>query len=162
VIQAPERMGMTMSNPFRLTDAQMARLRPFFPKSHGVPRDLHCSQRHAVVRFPEGVAQEGAVPKTVMIDATCLKAHRTASSLRSKRGARRPAGPSDRSNQGRHEHEAARGHRYRWSPDPVLHDRRPGQRLHRSGGPDGLPGYHCQAQGKLAPIPYRIHRRAAG
>ena len=27
-----------MSNLFWLTDAQIARLRPFFPKSHGVPR----------------------------------------------------------------------------------------------------------------------------
>ena len=31
-------MGAMMSNLFWLTDAQMARLRPFFPKSHGVPR----------------------------------------------------------------------------------------------------------------------------
>jgi hypothetical protein len=34
----------------------------------------------------EGLAAEAAVPKTVMIDATYLKAHRTASSLRSKKG----------------------------------------------------------------------------
>ena len=34
----------------------------------------------------EGVAAEAAVPKTVMIDATYLKAHRTATSLRSKKG----------------------------------------------------------------------------
>ncbi|MEH7829421.1 IS5/IS1182 family transposase, partial [Gemmobacter sp. JM10B15] len=27
-----------MSNLFWLTDAQMERLRPFFPKSHGKPR----------------------------------------------------------------------------------------------------------------------------
>ncbi len=38
MIQAPERMGVTMSNLFWLTDAQMARLRPFFPKRHSVPR----------------------------------------------------------------------------------------------------------------------------
>ncbi len=31
-------------------------------------------------------ASEAAVPKTVMSDATCLKAHRTASGLRSKKG----------------------------------------------------------------------------
>ena len=29
---------MRMSNLFWLTDAQMERLRPFFPKSHGRPR----------------------------------------------------------------------------------------------------------------------------
>ena len=33
-----------------------------------------------------GLAAEAAVPKTVMIDATYLKAHRTATSLRSKKG----------------------------------------------------------------------------
>ena len=33
-----------------------------------------------------GLAAEAAVPKTVMIDATYLKAHRTASSLRVKKG----------------------------------------------------------------------------
>ena len=33
-------------------------------------------------RIMEGRASEAAVPKTAMIDATCLKAHRTATSLR--------------------------------------------------------------------------------
>ena len=44
----------------------------------------------------EGLAAAGAERKTVMIDATCLKAHRTASSLRVKRGSR----AADRSRQG--------------------------------------------------------------
>ena len=34
----------------------------------------------------DGLASQAAVPKTVMIDATYLKAHRTANSLRSKKG----------------------------------------------------------------------------
>jgi transposase len=34
----------------------------------------------------EGLASKAAVPKTVMIDATYLKAHRTATCLRSKKG----------------------------------------------------------------------------
>ena len=34
----------------------------------------------------EGLAAASATPKTIMIDATYLKAHRTASSLRVKRG----------------------------------------------------------------------------
>jgi hypothetical protein len=34
----------------------------------------------------DGLASEAAAPKTVMIDATYLKAHRTATSLRSKKG----------------------------------------------------------------------------
>lgn len=38
MIQAPELMGGMMSNLFWLTDEPMARLRPFFPKSHGKPR----------------------------------------------------------------------------------------------------------------------------
>jgi hypothetical protein len=37
-------------------------------------------------RIMEGLASEAAVPKTVMIDAIYLKAHRTATSLRSKKG----------------------------------------------------------------------------
>lgn len=54
-----------MSNLFWLTDAQMARLQRFFPKSHGVPRvddrrvhrrhNLHQSQWVAMVRCPQGV-----------------------------------------------------------------------------------------------------------
>lgn len=37
-------------------------------------------------RMMEGLASEGTEQKTVMIDATYLKAHRTASSLRAKKG----------------------------------------------------------------------------
>ena len=37
-------------------------------------------------RMMEGLAAADAEPKTVMIDATYLKAHRTASSLRVKKG----------------------------------------------------------------------------
>ena len=33
-----------------------------------------------------GLAAEGTDPKTIMIDATYLKAHRTACSLRAKKG----------------------------------------------------------------------------
>ena len=43
-----------------------------------------------------GLAAEAAAPKAVMIDATHLKAHRTASSLGRKKGGqeRRPGGSS--------------------------------------------------------------------
>ena len=111
-----------MSNLFWLTDAQMARLRPFFPKSHGVPRVddrrvlsgiifinrnglrwcdgpkeygppktlynrwKRWGEMGVFARIMEGLASEAVVPKTVMIDATYLKAHRTATSLRSKKG----------------------------------------------------------------------------
>ena len=43
-------------------------------------------ERRVFVRMMEGLAAADAEPKTVMIDATSLKAHRTASSLRVKRG----------------------------------------------------------------------------
>uniref|UniRef100_A4WQR7 Insertion element IS402-like domain-containing protein n=1 Tax=Cereibacter sphaeroides (strain ATCC 17025 / ATH 2.4.3) TaxID=349102 RepID=A4WQR7_CERS5 len=111
-----------MSNLFWLTDAQMARLQPFFPKSHGKPRVddrrvlsgiifinrnglrwcdapkeygppktlynrwKRWSDKGVFARMMVGLAAEAAVPKTVMIDATYLKAHRTATSLRSKKG----------------------------------------------------------------------------
>jgi transposase len=113
---------------FWLTEAQMARLRPFFPKSHGRPRvdDLRVlsgiifvnrngmrwcdapreygpaktlynrwkrwSDNGVFARITVGLANEGAVPKTIMIDATCLKAHRTACSLRAKGGRGRQIG----------------------------------------------------------------------
>ena len=111
-----------MSNLFWLTDAQMARLEPFFPKSHGVPRVddrrvlsgiifinrnglrwcdapkeygppktlynrwKRWSDKGVFARIMDGLACEATVPTTVMIDATYLKAHRTASSLGVKKG----------------------------------------------------------------------------
>jgi transposase len=111
-----------MSNLFWLSDEQMARLRPFFPKSHGHPRvddrrllsgiifvnrnGLRWSDASpeygppktlynrwkrwsdigVFARMMEGLASEAADRKTVVIDATYLKAHRTASSLRLKKG----------------------------------------------------------------------------
>ena len=111
-----------MSNLFWLTEAQMARLRPYFPKSHGRPRvdDLRVlsgiifinrnglrwcgapkeygptktlynrwkrwSDNGVFARIMVGLAAESAEHKTIMIDATYLKAHRTASSLRLKKG----------------------------------------------------------------------------
>lgn len=124
-----------MSNLFWLSDEQMARLRPFFPKSHGKPRvdDRRVlggiifinrnglrwsdappeygpaktlynrwnrwSDMGVFARMMEGLDSEAADRKRVMIpshglqanhcrapDATYLKAHRTASSLRLKKG----------------------------------------------------------------------------
>ncbi|ARC35481.1 hypothetical protein A6J80_02980 [Paracoccus yeei] len=66
-----------MSNLYWLSDAQMERLKPFFPKSHGKPR---VDDRRVLIMV--GLAAESADHKTIMIDATYLKAHRTASSLR--------------------------------------------------------------------------------
>jgi len=162
-----------MSNLFWLTEAQMARLQPFFPNSHGKPRVddrrvlsgiifinrnglrwrdapreygppktlnnrwKRWSDKGVFARMMDGLAAEAATPKTVMIDATYLKAHRAATSLRSKKGARRPARPFDQPNEGRHEHQAACRRRCRWALAPLLHDRRLGQRLYRRCGPAG-------------------------
>lgn len=61
------------------------------PKEYGPPKTLcnrwkRWSDKGVFARMMEGLASEAAVPKTVMIDATHLKAHRTATSLRSKKG----------------------------------------------------------------------------
>ncbi len=111
-----------MSDLLRLTDAQMARLEPFLPKSHGKPRvddrrvssgiifinrnDLRwCdapaeygphktlynrwkrwSDKGIFARMMVGLAADHGERKIVMIDATYLKAHRTATSMGVKKG----------------------------------------------------------------------------
>ena len=111
-----------MSDLFWLTNEQMERLRPFFPKSHGRPRVddrrvlsgivfvnrnglrwrdapgeygphktlynrwKRWGEAGVFTRMMEGLAAIGAEPQMVMIDATYLKAHRTASSLQVKKG----------------------------------------------------------------------------
>ena len=111
-----------MSNLYWLTEEQMERLRPYYPKSHGKPRVddrrvlsgivfvnrnglrwcdapkdygphktlynrwKRWGEKGVFLQMMEGLAAAGAEPKTVMIDATYLKAHRTASSLRVKKG----------------------------------------------------------------------------
>ena len=113
-----------MSDLFWLTDEQMARLQPFFPRSHGrprvddrrvlsgiifinrnglrwreAPRDYgpaktlynrwkRWSDKGVFVAMMDGLSAKGTERKTIMIDATYLKAHRTASSLRVKKGVR--------------------------------------------------------------------------
>ena len=112
-----------MSDLYWLSDEQMARLEPYFPKSHGKPRVddrrvlsgivfvnrnglrwcdaprkhgphktlynrwKRWGERGVFLRIMEGLAAASATPKTIMTDATYLKAHRTASSLRVKKGA---------------------------------------------------------------------------
>ena len=100
----------------------MERLKPFFPKSHGIPRVddrrvlsgiifinrnglrwcdapreygphktlynrwKRWSDNGVFSRIMMGLVAERAEHTTIMIDATYLKAHRTASSLRVKKG----------------------------------------------------------------------------
>ena len=112
-----------MSDLYWLTDEQMARLEPYFPKSHGEPRVddrrvlsgiifvnrnglrwrdapkdygpnktldnrwKRSGDKGVFLRKMEGLAApQASERKTVMIDATYLKAHRTASSLAVKKG----------------------------------------------------------------------------
>ena len=111
-----------MSDLFWLTDAQMARLVPFFPKSHGKPRVddrrvlsgiifvnrkglrwrdapkaygphktlynrwKRWSDKGVFARMLADLAAEHGEKMTVMIDATYLKAHRTANSMGVKKG----------------------------------------------------------------------------
>ncbi len=156
-----------MSDLFWLSDAQMARLEPCFPKSHGkprvddrrvlsgiifinrnglrwrdAPRDYgphktlynrwkRWSDKGVFARIMAGLAAEHGEKKTVMIDATYLKAHRTATSLGVKKGGVRTP---DRAHQGRHEHQAARHLRQPGAPAQPVRHRRTGQRLHRRAG----------------------------
>jgi transposase len=113
-----------MSDLFWLSDAQMARLERFFPKSHGRPRVddkrvlsgiifinrnglrwrdapsaygppktlynrwVRWSRKGVFARILTELAREGERTDVLMIDATHLKAHRTASSLRLKKVAK--------------------------------------------------------------------------
>jgi len=106
-----------MSDLFWLSDAQMARIEPFFPKSHGKPRVddkrvlsgiifinrnglrwrdapseygpaktlynrwKRWSDKGVFARMLLELADQGNETDTLMIDATHLKTHRTASSL---------------------------------------------------------------------------------
>jgi len=146
VIQSPELKGVMMSNLYWLTDEQMERLKPFFPKSHGKqrvndrrvlsgiifinrnglrwcdapreygpPKTLYNRWKRwgdmgGFARMMEGLASDGTEQKTVMIDATYLKVHRTASSLRAKKEGRRPARASDWADQGWVEYQTACRH----------------------------------------------------
>ncbi len=115
-------VGGVMSNLYWLNEDQMARLRPYFPRSRGKPRVddrrvlsgiifinrnglrwcdapadygpaktlynrwKRWSNMGVFARIMDGLASEAANYKTISIDATYLKAHRTASSLRLKKG----------------------------------------------------------------------------
>jgi len=117
-----EKRAVNMSDLFWLTDAQMARLERFFPKSHGKPRVddrrvlsgiifinrnglrwcdapsaygppktlynrwKRWSEKGVFAQILMGLSSHEPEEKTVMIDATYLKTHRTATSLQVKKG----------------------------------------------------------------------------
>ena len=106
-----------MSEPWLLSEAQMRRIEPYFPLSHGIPRVddrrvvsgiiyvirgglmwrdapraygphktiynrfIRWSRLGVFNRIFAELAAKGGEPDTIMIDATHLKAHRTAASL---------------------------------------------------------------------------------
>jgi hypothetical protein len=102
------------------------------------------------VRMMEGQAASSATPKMIIIDGTDLKAHRTASSLRIKKG----TSAAHRSHQGRHEYEAPRRHGRERSPAELLHDRWLGQRLLQHGR-----AARRSAQGAVDACRPRLRRR---
>ena len=109
-----------MSEPWLLSEAQMRRIEPYFPLSHGVPRvddrrivsgiifvirnglrwrdapaayGPHKTIYNRFIRWSRlgvfdkifaALAAKGGKPDQLMIDATHLKAHRTAASLLKK------------------------------------------------------------------------------
>jgi transposase len=63
------------------------------PREYGPAKTLYnrwkrWSDKGVFVAMMDGLSAKGAERKTIMIDATYLKAHRTASSLRVKKGVR--------------------------------------------------------------------------
>ena len=106
-----------MSGPWLLSEAQMRRIEPYFPLSHGIPRVddrrivsgiiyvirgglmwrdapeaygppktiynrfIRWSRLGVFNRIFAELASKAGEPDTIMIDATHLKAHRTAASL---------------------------------------------------------------------------------
>ena len=106
------------------------------PKEYGPHKTLYnrwkrWSDMGVFARIMEGLAAKAPDNKTISIDATYLKAHRTASSLGVKKG----AWTSDWPHQRRYEHETARSDRHDWAANPVFYDRWAGQRLYRSESP---------------------------
>jgi transposase len=88
-----------MSGLFLLSESQMARIAPFFPLAHGVPRVDDRRVVSGIVYVikhglqwkdapqsygPHKTLYKGPKPERIMIDATHLKAHRTAASLLKK------------------------------------------------------------------------------
>jgi putative transposase len=109
-----------MSDLLMLSDAQMRRIEPYFPLSHGIPRVddqrvlsgilfvirnglrwrdvpreygphktiynrfIRWSRLGVFNRIFAALSAQGGVPEQLMIDATHLKAHRTAASLLKK------------------------------------------------------------------------------
>ena len=73
------------ANEVGLESTSPSRFGAKFTESNGKVTAEFNGDKGVFARMMEGLASKAAVPKTVMIDATYLKAHRTATSLRSKK-----------------------------------------------------------------------------
>jgi len=82
------------------------------------------SDRGIFALMMSGLAAHHSEESIVIIDATYFKAHRTATSLRVKKGGRAPGWPYQR----RYEHQGARGLRQQRPTDQPVCDRLSGQR----------------------------------
>jgi putative transposase len=162
-----------MSDLIWLSEAQMRRIEPYFPLSHGMPRVddrrvisgiifvirnglrwryapreygphktiynrfIRWSRMGVFNRIFAALAAKGGKPDRLMIDATHLKAHRTAASLL-KGG----LFPTYRAHQGRPELEAPRGLRRPGAPPRPAALGRADERLQGRGA-----DVRCAAQG---------------
>ena len=108
-----------------------------------------CRHEHSVfARIMVGLVAK-SIERTIMIDASCLRAHRTACSLRPKKEARAPERSNERVRgkktlsggqfRPRTDHQAARRHRCERQAYPPFPVGRAGQRLYRRGGASGQP-----------------------
>ena len=149
-----------MSDLVWLSEAQMRRIEPYFPLSHGVPRVddrrivsgiifvirnglrwrdapkeygphktiynrfIRWSRLGVFNRIFAGLAAKGGKPDQLMIDATHLKAHRTAASL-----LKRVCSPTYWSHQRRPELEAPRSVRWPGASARHVAQRRSDERL---------------------------------
>ena len=148
-----------MSNLYWLSEDQMTRLRPYFPKSRGKARVddrrvlsgiifinrnglrwcdapaeygpaktlynrwKRWSDLGVFMRIMNGLAAEAPDNKTISMDATYLKAHRTASSLRLKKG----VPEADWPNQGWYEYKTTCRYRHCRTANTVCHNGRSSQ-----------------------------------
>lgn len=120
-----------MSYVFLLSPTQMSKIELFFPRSHGVPRVDDRRIILGIVYVIKHVLQWKDAPRdTLMIDATHLKAHRTACSLLkggtspTYRAYKRIGGVTKRDKRflPDNEHQAACGLRWRKSPAGYVPD----------------------------------------
>ena len=142
-----------MSNLFWLTETQMVRLRPFFPKSHGIPRVDDKRVLSGIIFINRNGLRWCDAPSEYGPSKTLYNRWKRWSDMgvfaRIMTGlaAEAPDHKTISIERG-HEHQAACRYRHKRSTDPVLHDRRSGQRLHWGQGAGEQPAIGRLAAGR--------------